>query len=652
MFVYGKYTEKTIGKKVDFKCFIIFLMGITILVCVYQQDSIFSRTEIIENISGEELKLTAEATSNGGVFTINTPGCTIPYLHPYDKSILDYVEQPGKYVCNNGTPALFETDMESIKIIEKSLSFYNITNINDLKCCYKAFWREDPHTMADKKISYSNSCETFVNKTDIKEEFIKVTCNYKNRLIYTDVFASVPVKNFTDKVKEDQDKNGSPLNILVLGLDAISRLNFQRQMPKTLNYLRQLGAVEMLGYNKVDDNTFPNVIPALTGKFVKEIQKPKGCWPNKNHHFDDCPFIWKSYKQKGYVTAFDEDSSWMGIFNLLKYGFQKQPTDYSFNYFDREAIKLLGNTNVGTVAICQGARWIYKVHIDYLTQFVRTMEDNSLKYFGFFWENSISHDDLNLPRLADDDYYSMLKSFEEHDYLNNTILFVMSDHGIRTGKIRTTFQGMMEERLPLLFVYLPDWYKQRYHHEYSNLLQNSLRLTTPFDLHETLVHLLDIENSDTEDNSTDKARGISLLKKISEYRSCEDIGIVSHWCTCQKSVEVDIKNQTIKEVADFSVKYINKLLSAYSQCSKLQLNSIASARVMEHSKEILGNLQVSDYMLSFVTIPGNASFEATVRYSSQSKNYAIVGSISRLNLYGKQSACISDYELKLYCYCT
>ncbi|XP_072394029.1 uncharacterized protein [Diabrotica undecimpunctata] len=639
-----------LGNKVDLKCFILLLISITILIFVYQQDNMFSRTEIVENISIEEPKLTLVEETSNGVFTINTPGCTIPYLHPYDKSILDYVEQPGKYVCNNGTPALFESNMESIKIIEESLPFYKVTNISDLKCCYKAFWREDPRSTQDNKISYSKTCQIFVNKTDIKEEFIKVTCNYNNRLIYTDLFASVPVKNLSDNLKEDLDKNGSSLNILVLGLDAVSRLNFQRQMPKTLNYLKQLGAVEMLGYNKVDDNTFPNVIPALTGKLVKEIEK--SCWPNKNHHFDDCPFVWKSYKQKGYVTAFDEDSSWMGIFNLLKYGFQKQPTDYSFNYFDREAIKLIGNTNVGTVAVCQGARWIYKVHLDYLTHFVRTMEDNSQKYFGFFWENSISHDDLNLPRVGDDDYYSMFKSFEEYGYLNNTILFVMSDHGIRTGKIRSTFQGMMEERLPLLYVYLPEWYKQRYQQQYGNLQQNSLRLTTPFDLHETFVQLLNIDNRETENNSTDKDRGISLLKKISEYRTCEDIGIVSHWCTCQKSIAVDINNKTIKAVADFSVNYINKLLSAYSQCAHLKLNSISSARVMEHSKEIIGDLQVSDYMLSFTTVPGNGLFEATVRYSSEFKSYSIVGSISRLNLYGKQSACISDYELKLYCFCT
>ncbi|XP_050513171.1 uncharacterized protein LOC126888815 [Diabrotica virgifera virgifera] len=634
-----------LGKQVDFKYFILVLICITILVCVYQQDNIFSRIEIGENLAIVEKKLDL------GVFTINTPGCKIPYFQPFDKNILDYLEQPGTHVCNNGTPALFESDRDSIKIIEDFLPFYNVTNINNLTCCYKTFWREDPaDDAADNKISYSKVCQIFVNKTEIKEEFIKVTCSYNNRDIYTDMFVFVPTKNMSH-VKKDLIEDDSNLNILVIGLDAISRLNFHRQMPKTVNYLKQIGAVEMIGYNKVGDNTFPNVIPVLTGKHIEEIQKD--CWPTDNHHFDNCSFVWKGYKQKGYVTVFDEDSSWMGIFNYQKKGFKKQPTDYGYSYFDREATSEIGNVNYGNVKLCLGARWVYKDHIKYMTNFIQTMKDRSLKYFGFFWENTISHDNLNLPRVGDDDYYSLFKYLQEKDHLNNTALFVMSDHGIRWGGIRSTFQGMMEERLPFLHVYLPEWYRQKYQQHYNNLQKNSLLLTTPFDLYETFVDLLNIENIDNHsNNSTNTSRGISLLRGISEYRTCEDTGIVSHWCTCQKSVELNVNNKTIKAVADFCVNHINDLLAAHSKCADLKLYRISSARVMEHSQEITGDYQVSDYMLSFTTVPGNGLFEATVRYMSKSKSYSIVGSISRLNLYGEQSACVSDYKLKLYCFCT
>jgi hypothetical protein len=40
-----------------------------------------------------------------------------------------------------------------------------------------------------------------------------------------------------------------PPNILIIGQDSTSRLNFRRHMRKTLKILESLGAVEMLGYS-------------------------------------------------------------------------------------------------------------------------------------------------------------------------------------------------------------------------------------------------------------------------------------------------------------------------------------------------------------------------------------------------------------------
>ena len=62
-----------------------------------------------------------------------------------------------------------------------------------------------------------------------------------------------------------------------------------------------------------------------------------------------------------------------------------------------------------------------------------------------------------------------------------------------------------------------------------------------------------------------------------------------------------------------------------------------------------------DLTLILETTPGRAAFEATVRRwtggNSVNKN-EIMGSVSRINLYGNQSCCIDDYHLKMYCFCT
>ncbi len=54
------------------------------------------------------------------------------------------------------------------------------------------------------------------------------------------------------KAKKDYDNNSNerPPNILVVGLDSTSRINFNRNMQQTRKLLESLDAVEMFGYTK------------------------------------------------------------------------------------------------------------------------------------------------------------------------------------------------------------------------------------------------------------------------------------------------------------------------------------------------------------------------------------------------------------------
>ncbi|CAH1954114.1 unnamed protein product [Acanthoscelides obtectus] len=580
-------------------------------------------------------------------FAINTPGCKIPEMDPFDPSVQKFIEPPTPVECNKGVPALFEANLTSIYITRSSLPAYNVSDINDLRCCYWVIQRIEPKkNQYDVFMSKSSMCKYINTSAEIKDEFIKVQCFLDNATTYVDTFSFVPIKNST-KSKVIRSK---PLNVLVVGLDAVSRLNLHRQMPDTLKYLQQLEAVEMLGYNKVGDNTFPNLIPVLTGLFEDELIK--SCWPTTKSFFDNCTFLWNHFKSKGFVTAYGEDSSWMGLFNYQRHGFQKQATDYAYNYFNRYAETHIGNAHKMNVNQCEGARMVYKDLLEYIKKFVVTMNNNSLPFFGFFWGASLSHDYLNQPKLGDPVYLKFFQELQEEGHLNNTALVLMSDHGIRWGGIRQTYQGRMEERLPFVFVVLPTWYRNNYDRAYSNLKRNARRLTTPFDLHETLYDLLDPYGLSGENLKTaNKSRGISFFRDITKYRTCEDAGIASHWCACQQSKELDKNSSVVIDVATFAVNYINLELQGYAQCANLTLLDILNARLMSHSGDIEGLNNIQDYMITIKTIPGEAIFEVTVRYFEIDHKYAVIGTISRLNLYGKQSACITDFHLKLYCFC-
>nr|XP_023021582.1 uncharacterized protein LOC111509955 isoform X1 [Leptinotarsa decemlineata] len=580
-------------------------------------------------------------------FVINTPGCRIPDMNPFSDGVKKYIKEPTPSNCNNGIPPLFESNDTSLYLLNSSLASYNIIDVNDLKCCYRTIWRKEPKEGEyDNKMEYSTNCYDFSESVDIREEFVKVICVHDNRTIYKDMFSFVPVKHFSKGTVDDTGL----MNILVIGLDSVSRLNLHRQMPKTVDYLKQIGVVEMLGYNKVGDNTFPNLIPVLTGMSEEELTK--SCWPSSKHYFDNCSFVWKEYKKKNYVTVYGEDSSWMGLFNYQRRGFRKQTVDYAYNYFNRWSENEIGNSHEINVEECEGGRLIYIDLLEYVKKIQRTMERNKLPYFGFFWSSSLSHDYLNKPKLGDEAYKTFFKTIKEEGYLKNTLLIFMSDHGIRWGGIRQTFQGMMEERLPFVMMVLPDGFENQYQRAYHNLKRNTRRLTSPFDLHETLVDL--INPSDMKDEyleGVDQSRGVSFFRQISKDRTCEDVGISSHWCTCQQSIEIENNASVVIESALFAVDDMNSRLKGYAQCATLTLDAVLNTRLMTHGSAIRGKNKIQDYIITLRTLPGEGIFEVTVRKLEKLKKFAIMGTVSRLNLYGKQSSCITDFHLKLYCYC-
>lgn len=604
-------------------------------------------------------------------YLINTPGCRIPEMDPRDHTVITYIFKPDEINCK-GLPPLFNSNLTSLFIVNEHLSHYKITNMSDLKCYYQEFWRRDPiGNEKDTQIAFSKSCTPLTDTVvDINVEFVKVLCNDTNgKHVYEDYFAFVPLKKKVDS----PPTSGVKPNILVLGLDAVSRVNVHRQLPKTCDYLnKELHAVEMLGYNKVADNTFVNLIPVLTGLFEGELKK--ACWPSSNSRFDKCSFLWHNFSKQGYLTAYGEDCAWIGIFNYGKKGFIKQSTDYYFTSFNGKMENSIGTYKDFNCVECVGGRKTYEVTLDYIRKFVLRMKVDLAPYFGFFWSSTLSHDYLNRPALGDENYLDLLHYLKENDHLKNTVLILMSDHGIRWGGIRQTYQGQLEERLPFVFIVLPDWMKEKYPMAVRNLNKNSRRLTTPFDLHETLQDLLDLNNLKSVKKIVKEPvfRGYSLFNEIPSNRTCEDAAIDSHWCTCQQSVEV-MPNDTIAvAAAEFAVNNINSLLEGYAQCATLGLDSILNARVLYYdAKHFTDKKSVKDYTITLKTMPGEAVFEVTVRNKEKQQqvlktrtdkpstvstpdrweNFTVTGTVSRLNLYGKQSYCITDFHLKLYCYC-
>ena len=493
----------------------------------------------------------------------------------------------------------------------------------------------------------------------VEEEFVKVTCRVENVVVYKNYFAFVPIKPEVEAHCQNvSSRSIRRLSVLMVGLDAVSRINFHRQMPKTERLLRKMDAIELLGYNKVADNTFPNLVPVLSGLSENELRN--SCWTGDSY-FDDCSWVWEKYRAAGYRTVFGEDAVWMGLFTYLKKGFKHQPTDYYIRPYIKAGEDDLGYKRKMNANLCVGAQPSIAVLLRYISNFAQKMADRDT--FGLFWGTSLTHDFLNYPSLGDSLYERFFIELLMSGALNNTLLVFMSDHGIRWGDIRETYQGRLEERLPFVFLVFPKWFQQEYAFAVANVRRNTRRLTSPFDLHQTLLDLLDPERVGQEwvkqrteelERLTHKPRGISLFLPVPSARTCEEAGIERHWCTCQRSEVLSRDDSVAINMSLVLVEHLNSLLEPYGACSRLELAELKSATVefpLEHLSNKTKDKGIKDYVLVIRTTPGDALFEATIRHHSGDSSVGVTGVVSRINTYGTQSACVSDYHMKLYCYC-
>lgn len=596
-------------------------------------------------------------------YTIKTEGCTIPFLIPLDESIKSFNKPPtGLRSCPNANYTLLLHNRTHIWVDMDMLQYYNVSlDDESFSCCYEAFHRpasiEDVFSItADNRARYE-ACVEFNNYIKVAHEFVRVRCVVDQRIFHKQYFLFARKKSKVSRGENMKLELKSPpsapyYNVIVMGIDAISRLNFYRTMPKTLAYLKQKGAIELLGYNKVGDNTFPNLIPMLMG--VKETDLKRICWPNHFANFDNCPFIWEWFREAGFYTALGEDSGYLSTFNFGKYGFIKSPTDYYLRTFIHEAEVNTGNTKDFNSLICMGNKYFFNVLLDYIEDLMATLRLSKL--FGFFWEVTMSHDYLNYPMVMDNSYKSFLERLDKSNRLDNTVLILLSDHGIRWGPIRLTKQGRLEERLPFVHILLPPSFQENYSLAYENIKQNSKRLTTPFDIYTTLADLINL-NAISDKNIQKRSktsyalnRCISLFLPIPSNRTCKMADIDDHWCTCHKELKMLSESSEARNVGEQLVTNLNSILEEYPQCAELKLEQVLEVTEMVAGTPRKNEIGWREYMAVVRTSPGGGVFEGTLRYRDE--KWSLSGSISRLNLYGDQSSCMLNYQLKLYCYCS
>lgn len=201
-------------------------------------------------------------------YFVKTSGCRIMKMDVMNDQIRSFFptekDKPKQIDCG-AAPAITDSDERHvwINLTESELKqFYN-TSSTDLQCYFKTFTRLSDYAVTQTPITHLLH---FGQRTKIDSEFIQVFCENGNQSqLYIDFHSFFP------EMKSDE-KTYKKYNVMILGIDSVSKLNFHRMLNRTLKtILEDLNGIELHGYNKVDDNTFPNLIPLLTGLSAEEL---------------------------------------------------------------------------------------------------------------------------------------------------------------------------------------------------------------------------------------------------------------------------------------------------------------------------------------------------------------------------------------------
>ena len=439
-------------------------------------------------------------------------------------------------------------------------------------------------------------------------------------------------------------------NVLILGLDSVSRMAMERLFLKTYSYFKDtLGGIVLEGYNIVGDGTIHNVLPFLCGKTLNELPEGRRGKPNAKR-VDRYPWVWKKYRNIGYMTQYIEDQPEINTFNYYLLGFREQPVHHYMRPFYLKRFGVSRNSTY--MEMCLGSKRLHVNALDWVQDFFISYKNHPK--FSFIFINSLMHNSFNAYAAdADRDLLSFLKSMERQGNMKNTLLILMSDHGPRFQEARRAAQGRLEERMPFMGFWVPPEFKIKYPIALRNLRTNAHRLTTPFDIHETLMDVINYRGVSLGNLSE---RGISLFREIPPERTCSQAGIATHWCACQE-LKVLSNNDSVVQMASLKlVSTINVITSGFENvCHRLSMSEIIKARIYIQN-ENMNRVDNNEVYLSITvrTTPGEGLFEATMKYSTVSGNFtALQQDISRTNAYDSQSRCVlnSNPSLLRFCYC-
>lgn len=394
-----------------------------------------------------------------------------------------------------------------------------------------------------------------------------------------------------------------PLAVYMLIFDSVSRQHFYRNFPQTVDFLNSAFESEYHDHyllydfvvnNAHGENTQPNMVPWLYGyalKYLKiQLQGLSVNRPQDQSRFLELQeeALWKVFERHGFVTLFGFDTVWDFLSHCTG---RSIATDHMLSNFYHACRKLFGYMDFVERQRCIGLHNAHFYALSYLLQF----NDNykGLNRFAYMHLSPGHEKSGTVIRTADEDTKDFLRkllntqrSRPEEDF----VLVLAADHGKHSSEWDKSFEGFLENQLPLHLLFASSPLISRLHAHFA-LTHNSQRLVSRLDWHLSFLHMSTFPYGQLRANSSlytvwkqrsDSSLALSVfLEPVPDSRGCEDVDIPVHYCSCLDFVEIPLvqaRDMTpIKDLVQLSIRYLNSVLKredAGDICYSLSLEAI------------------------------------------------------------------------------
>ena len=312
----------------------------------------------------------------------------------------------------------------------------------------------------------NENCETILDFTE--NEYGDLKINFTKNNLLSEQRKNIGANN--KDLKNESIYN----NILMIFLSSTSRAHFQRAMPKMSKFVSKLMEYEpfptMTAYQFSKYNNFPSTEENIKSMFYKNINNT---YSNSLKYFQDNGFITGHVTDKCDKILGKDDIEWdhENFAYLCDPSYDKKEN----NVYER----------------CLYGKPVSEYMIKYATDFWENYSENK-KYFRMTF-NYGNEPTGNVLTYLDEPLFNMLTDFYNRGKLKNTAVFIVSEQGNKNNglyNILGSGEFELEKKYGLFIIILDcnDNFKNGKYH--NNLLDNQNIYTTPYDIYESMIHIV------------------------------------------------------------------------------------------------------------------------------------------------------------------